>query len=362
VYAQPRPYFVDPNITPYETYAEYGNPSGHAFVCVFGYGYIFYCYNQYKMRIAEMEGMEKFEKEKGNDKGKDSEVFEIMPATFIAASSMIKKPTVELDKTFQMIRLVVIFLLASVCFGRMYLGMHTLNQVLLGLVSGSYAIFLVVSILEELTLLLFKKLLHKLFEKKVATFFKLIAAYIFFTLLPILMYAYNDANSPAAVWAVWWPQIQQDIPGIQQSKFTYIKVMLDSALVGVAFGILFGLYASNGNYDEFDTSRIKISSWEVFFKRCLVYVLCVVPFVVVYLLFPKNVSYVMLYLIQNVLACIGMIFLMNAIPYLNHKFELDVHGDFLRKICRKGSSVMFGNGENFRDNDSYHGGVLLRDD
>jgi len=38
-----------------------------------------------------MEGMEKFEKEKGNDKGKDSEVFEIMPATFIAASSMIKK-------------------------------------------------------------------------------------------------------------------------------------------------------------------------------------------------------------------------------------------------------------------------------
>ena len=62
IIAQPRPYFVDSEVIPYQSYAEYGNPSGHAFICVFGYGYIFYCYRKYKMRSASSKILEESNK------------------------------------------------------------------------------------------------------------------------------------------------------------------------------------------------------------------------------------------------------------------------------------------------------------
>ena len=39
VFMDPRPYMINPNITPLEKYAEYGNPSGHVFM-----GYIVMTY------------------------------------------------------------------------------------------------------------------------------------------------------------------------------------------------------------------------------------------------------------------------------------------------------------------------------
>mmetsp|Transcript_35023 Transcript_35023/g.31560 ORF Transcript_35023/g.31560 Transcript_35023/m.31560 type:complete len:162 (+) Transcript_35023:30-515(+) len=40
LYGDPRPYWVDQKIIPYETYAEYGNPSGHALISMGLYAYL----------------------------------------------------------------------------------------------------------------------------------------------------------------------------------------------------------------------------------------------------------------------------------------------------------------------------------
>jgi len=55
IYKNPRPYwiwptdpafsnYVAPGIIPFESYAEYGNPSGHAFLVTAFYGYLYYVF------------------------------------------------------------------------------------------------------------------------------------------------------------------------------------------------------------------------------------------------------------------------------------------------------------------------------
>jgi len=64
IYANPRPYwirpymedlpgYIPPGIQPFEKYAEYGNPSGHAFFSIAFYGYLFYVFikNQQKKQL-----------------------------------------------------------------------------------------------------------------------------------------------------------------------------------------------------------------------------------------------------------------------------------------------------------------------
>jgi len=101
----PRPYFVDSTIKGWECYADFGNPSGHATSVWMFYGIILIeVYREIKSRYSSK--------------------------------------TVVLLITKVVCLAVFMFLLIGIVFCRIFLGVHSLNQVMMGSVFGIY-IFMV---------------------------------------------------------------------------------------------------------------------------------------------------------------------------------------------------------------------------
>jgi membrane-associated phospholipid phosphatase len=347
IYQAPRPYFIDPKILPLQTYAEYGNPSGHAFMCVFGYGYVFYCYHIYRSRQkviqqAAQQHLLSFNRSLSDAMdGNMSDSIDIAPPDIIASPST-KKKKKNLDRVLDILQFVVIFILISICFGRVYLGMHTINQVLLGLVSGGYWLYVLVQYYDAAVTELFTRLVHKTFPNKIVAFFSLLVGYVFFSTLPLVLYQLNSNNSSGTsdVWTIWYPQVCTDFQLLgdspcDESNFAYYKVILDCSLIGCPFGILFGLFISNGNYDRF--AEFPKPTWKQLGLRTLVYVALGGIFFTIYLVVPKSSSYPLRYLFNNNIPLFfAMIIMIRMVPYLYQKLNLDLKGDFLQLRSKTG--------------------------
>lgn len=100
IYSDPRPFMSDGSIKLYECSIEYGNPSGHSFLNCFYYLTFPWMYDPDYMKFIE------------NKK-------------------------INFKKLF--ILLLDIIWICSIAYSRVYLGVHSLNQVFLGLVYGIFA-------------------------------------------------------------------------------------------------------------------------------------------------------------------------------------------------------------------------------
>jgi membrane-associated phospholipid phosphatase len=321
MFAAPRPYFEEPKIIAYEPYTEYGNPSGHCFVCIFSYGYLFYRYVMYQDSQNE-------------DNNVEMRTNLADPTTITLDQPAMNYRKAAIGPWFTVIKIGYLFLLGSIAFGRMYLGMHSINQVLFGMVCGGFWLYMLIQCLENGTAELFITLIQKSFAKKHVMILILALSYMILSVIPIALYLNNVENNPrtSPTWTVWYPRIcsvlKENFNKVcDEDHFAYNKVFLDCSSVGIPFGMLFGFLASKGYYDKYLMPTI---SRRQLVLRSLVYAVVGGVVVLGFLFIPKCDNLIARYIFnQNLFGFFGMFLVITSVPFINHKLGLEVKGDFL---------------------------------
>lgn len=133
-----------------------------------------------------------------------------------------------------------------IAVSRMYLGMHALNQVLLGLTLGAYSLFIIIYYIDPLLDDFLKKVKARGIRNRGTVFTMFFIAYVILTTIPILLFNRNEEN-PGLAWTEWWVVVEKEVHAPKFS-FGYIKCFLDCGVLGVGFGAVSAMMTLENNY------------------------------------------------------------------------------------------------------------------
>lgn len=179
---------------------------------------------------------------------------------------------------------------------RMYLGMHALNQVLLGLTLGAYSLFLIIYYIDPLLDDFLKKVKARAIRNRGTVFTMFGIAYVILTTIPILLFYKNEEN-PGILWTDYWVVVSKEV-NAPKFTFGYIKCFLDCGVVGVGFGAFAAMMTLENNYLD---KGLKFSALTktALALRIVVFVLTAAVAGVVFLLIPTPPdNWVLKYLIN----------------------------------------------------------------
>ena len=208
-----------------------------------------------------------------------------------------------------------------VCLCRIYLGMHSLNQVLLGATLGSYSLFIIIYYVDPILDSFFKSIRTKALENKIVIAAILVTTYIILSIIPIIIFINNERSS-SQEWNVWWKVVQQEV---DPPKFTFghVKCFMDCGALGIGFGVVFALMASHNNYLE---RGLKFSAltYTAILLRILVFGLSVGISAGLLFLIPTGENWVLRYVLNsNLAALIGAYCAIRVAPMLYLRFGLE---------------------------------------
>jgi hypothetical protein len=174
----------------------------------------------------------------------------------------------------------VIFFGLVVPFSRMYLGVHSLNQIFFGFSFGMAWILMFRYGMRELFYKVFACMLKL---KKIKHLFAVIFVHIILTIIPIIIYKIRSDNTPMAQTDI--DQLNRICNSSQTSLKIQASMLALCILHSVAFGFMYGFFALN------NTPHIKqyfLGLWVYkdklsIFLHCLTQILCagLIPVVVV---------------------------------------------------------------------------------
>lgn len=232
-FGSPRPYMVDFQIHPWDfTAADYGDFSGNcALVIIIGI-YFFYClfleddYNDHEMRQMNADLLERgvVIAERDNDN----------PRKFLNQRAL------EISRIIYGFFMTVYMLL--VCFGRMYLGASSIDQVLLGVLFG-FTLIMVIMLIKHAIQWEFVEWTEDSGLKPIKLFF--VVAFtvgaLAFPHLPYLLFLHSNPQE-----ASWRKQIQQYVTNTPNSILAD-KNYLDCTWLAMSMGILASVLLLGGH-------------------------------------------------------------------------------------------------------------------
>ncbi|KAL4494482.1 hypothetical protein ABPG72_019892 [Tetrahymena utriculariae] len=259
----PRPYFVDPEIKGWECYADFGNPSGHATSIWMFYGIMLTDIWRDIIPKYKDDTIKKF----------------IINASFLSLFA---------------------FLCVGIVFCRIFLGVHSLNQVMMGTVFGIYIYLINLWYADDLI----EKLFNYLRNNKINIVFKLMSfsiAYFLMIQTPVEVYKIIETEVPE----VWRQNILNSCQFEEHNMF-YKVCFKACATIGIAFGPLFALVinkkANHIVLFEFNNKQVQ-SDYKVFsIKSILKALLGTAIFILVFAFFYK------IYPISKVIKTIPIIY------------------------------------------------------
>lgn len=267
IYHDPRPYWIESQIEAKECYMEFGNPSGHSLAATFLIGTIWYeCFLKWKAK----------EKTKilNNNQIIVNDNYENLIFEDIESK---KKTTKKCSMIFLSIGFLIILIL--ICYGRIYLGMHSYDQVFLGILYGLYFFiiyFLVLkSFFKSMILLILKKNIKARESLSLCSFaisIKFFVIYAISLAIPIICLEFlSGKNQEKEI--VWlgnieiWCNIDNKNDGFSE------KCFVDTGIIGFIFGIIFGLISPFGECNPslfigtFDSTLIEECPERISFKK-----------------------------------------------------------------------------------------------
>ncbi|KAL4460969.1 hypothetical protein ABPG74_016441 [Tetrahymena malaccensis] len=291
IYNDPRPYMVYDQIQGKECSAEYGNPSGHAMLNFFAAIYGISCL--------------------GN----------------------------QFHKKYWWACIIYGIFLIWVGFTRIHLGVHGVNQVLLGWIYALF-IFLIFRIILFKQVNRFIVKLAVLPKKKVKKYsFFCLALYvlvigIFIGAFEGVKSTYQEQNDN------WNGRIEKacdtnDIESIS-NKYLYNKCFIDGGIFGISFGFLLGIIFTQGSiencniYGQFQ-SQI---SYIMVIKR--LFLIAIAPgsifgtFLLIFHFVSADATYSRFFFQLNIIGFICGFLVIYLSPKLLHRFQLDIKGDFMK--------------------------------
>ncbi|KAM3138759.1 hypothetical protein pb186bvf_009138 [Paramecium bursaria] len=291
IYHQPRPYWIQSEISGLDCNTEYGKPSGHAQTSV--------------MMIFLLQ-------------------FIYYPKTQIWSA----------DKTIRMRVKIMIFVLQCVTIfmiglSRVYLGVHSIGQVLLGWCFGIYCVFVYEEYIHELFYNYMKSELSVLKANRFKT------AVQYGTLIFIIIFSlnlglyfinkYEFVNDEEL--QIWLQQIA-DCQGSSVSLFSkiYQNGFLQVGLISIIYSFILGCHFSDGIYQQ---GKSNLQNKE--FKLMLYRLLCLLPLGIaaLILLIPTENVFIEAYLKLTPLEFLAGFYITIIYQKILKYFNLQLEGDFL---------------------------------
>ena len=336
-YHDPRPYWVNSQIVAKECYLEYGNPSGHSLMATFIIGTLWY---EIYLRVHATKNETKKE-------GNEYERLFLENSQHICENVETKETVPSMKQKILMISITVFFALVfgMICFGRIYVGMHSYDQVLLGIVYGLYFLLLYYMIFKRFcTAAIFFILKRNLKARQknetcsFAVMFKIFLIYTIFLSIPLCCLEIYKSQS-TDIHPLWRQNIDNSCRfGSKLEAFTE-KCYLDTGIIGFAFGVLFGLTMPVGDYNpnlflgSFDTTLISTEPSFNFKKgvaRALITVLGCFLWVGVFYFIPHDHSIFCFYFINiGLSSLVAGISLVLFVQFVIHKCRLENNEDII---------------------------------
>jgi len=352
IYGNPRPYWLRPyieglpgyeapGIRPFEKYAEYGNPSGHAFFSVAFYGYLFYIFTVDHRKKKEREH-DQATREPLLDEEQNGEIVEDKNVNLPAeeAAGFTSRRTRPISHTmYRIVNVLFVVAVALVCTSRLYLGMHSLNQVMMGLTFGTFYMFVFIRFIDQKLENFLKTIAKQELENRPLVIWSFSLCYMLASFLPIAIYitqseSHSIVNSD--MWARWWIVIKTELPKTSPNGFAHIRCLLDSGVIGGFFGILLGALASDGSYTETSPKVRTIPKMKIFFRVLVFFVVAAIPAGILRVIPCPEQNYILTYFVQwNMALFMAGFSATKFVPIAYSKLNLDIEGDFLRFVVRQ---------------------------
>ena len=323
LYAYPRPFMVFQNVQALQCGEDFGRPSGHALNGFTTYFFLFYMYiniwldsiypgviissNQTHRAIDQNEFNES--KENEQDQEISNRFFKLSYVGWLVCMGII----------------------LGIGFGRMYLGVHSFDQVLLGWVYAfSYSMFVIFFFDEHYENFL-KYLIMKGWTNPIKPIIMVVIPFLIIIITPIIAY---EIQKPRIIYDPIWISNLLVKCGFDNSMTPYILLLplnfTKCTISMLNFGILFGILITKGEYIE--SSKYIFLPWHKEILRIIVYLACIVlPFFTLNTI-SQNTNPYLTYFIRNGLMYFLITFFVVVMPpYAFLLMKIDKDGDLLRK-------------------------------
>jgi len=239
-----------------------------------------------------------------------------------------------------------VLVVAIVCTSRLYLGMHSLNQVMMGLTLGTFYMFIFAKYIDQRLENFLKTIAKQELENRPLVIWSFSLCYMLFSFIPIAIYIQKSESNSLVysdVWAKWWVVVKTEIPTTNPNGFAYIRCLLDSGVIGGFFGILLGALASDGSYTETAPKVRTIPKMRIFLRVLVFFIVAAIPAAILRIVPCPEQNYILTYFINwNLTLFMAGFSATKFVPLAYSKLKLDIEGDFLRFIVRRRRSQMGG--------------------
>ena len=331
IYHNPRPYWVSPNVEALECYSEYGNPSGHSMMSIIFFGMIWHEYVWVwveKGQVGVLSNWQKEQRQMNENLIKDEK------------DKIAENNTDNKTCRFLLFSLLIALVMFFILFGRIYLGMHSYNEVFLGFLYGFYFIYLYLTYFEDI----FVAFIHSIIIKNAhdineslhyvswMLFGILFALYMFFLIIPVITFEACKSNS--FIPDIWYQRIKKACPSNDLFKMFHYKCFIDCGVISTAFGILFGMIFTRGKHSivlqAVNSNENAKSVLKNMARICVVLLVCGGVAFAFQKIPNNNDIYIAYFINSNLGTFLGGLGLIKLVPFIFYKLNIDFEGDFLQ--------------------------------
>ncbi|CAK57777.1 unnamed protein product (macronuclear) [Paramecium tetraurelia] len=345
IYHQARPYMIEPEIRSLKCNSDYGKPSGHSqnsiVMLILMPVLLFPSIRQLRRHRIQVDFQD------NNEKVEPPTGYTIYTEKNSELGNSQYQVNTNLQSKFKIAMkvILILFILLSIVLtgiSRVFLGVHSLGQVLLGWVWGLYItlmyIFVIHASLREYILNLVNPKRSRLEEMNhiipMAFFLLIVLLGLSLGLLKMNSLYYYDKNDMSK-WIARINECKSTHYTKESPQILYNSCFQFTGVGALITGLLVGAVLVQGSYEEglFNKWKKKLSTL-YHLKRFL---LLLLPFVILIpFLFISSNSVVLQMICKILPLCFGAGFIVNgAFPYLLRRFNLQIPGDFLFFCQRK---------------------------
>ena len=334
LYHDPRPYFLYKKIQVKWKSTSFGNPSGHAMFAIF----IFFIFqNSLREYITEKLNMNKTDLEQINNIGIEDNTLE---KNLINKKSTSNNEENKNDKRKKNINIFIdiviiflyIFIVFSIGLSRIYLGVHSIDQIMLGYVYGLFSLYLYYLYffkhLKNLLINCADSEFREKFKRKII--FIILSIFIVFNIVSILIFYLMD--NYFIVPLSWEKSLSLIGVNSNSPNFLYNKNFIESGIFSMFFGIYFAAIITKGHYSEGDYN---IHYRDLRFAKKFLRFLALLIIGIIAIIFNyftgkiKNIYLNFMFKYNLPGFCFGII-LVSILPQIYSKFKIDVKGDYMK--------------------------------
>lgn len=352
-YNDPRPYWENSEVMAKECSTDYGNPSGHSLSAILLFGILWYRYFRYF--VQKSKTLQKISQNADitnvvEQRGKNENVF------FVQSKfnhNVQKEANTEIKTSmarqiqFTICSFFLLFITFLILFGRIYLGMHSYNEVLLGMLYGFYFLILYIFYFEILLMQTLEAIIkgndQAIRNGKLLNWIYLaylITIYVFLLVISIVTYEISVNNIKIPI--IHNQNIDKYCSDRTMHKRFFYVGFIDCGIIAGSIGLLIGLLLTRGQYEtlakvynkkliptNYNEHPISVNLVIKTFGRIVIsFIIYGLPTVLLSIISISNI-YGSFFINNNLSLLIGTIFLIKVIPFAFFKFKLETNEDLL---------------------------------